>query len=251
MPVAGEGAGAVAAHEGAVAAVAVIGEHEAAEAAGEERDAAGESPFYRHLLPVAEARLRAMRLELARPVVVLGDASFSMDVAIRVASIIASVLTALTSAELRFFGSESRSPATQPTCAADVLELARNCKAEGQTIPACALWEFYEQRRPVNCFVVVTDERENGKYHDLYFHQLFYKYYTEVHPAKLVFVSFLEANATGQMCTALERLGIHPAQFRLDARRPDLTKLDAMVGLLSTQTEGFRTSLTQDESCRM
>ena len=41
------------------------------------------APVFDRLLPFAEDRLRATTLELEAPVAVLGDASFSMDVAIR------------------------------------------------------------------------------------------------------------------------------------------------------------------------
>jgi hypothetical protein len=40
--------------------------------------------FYHLLLPIAERRLKSIRLPLQKPVVVFGDASYSMDVAIRV-----------------------------------------------------------------------------------------------------------------------------------------------------------------------
>jgi hypothetical protein len=48
------------------------------------------APFYHLLVPQAEKRLRSISLELEPPVVVLGDASYSMDVAIRTATIISS-----------------------------------------------------------------------------------------------------------------------------------------------------------------
>lgn len=38
---------------------------------------------YKYLEPVADKRLRSLQLSLESPVTVLGDASFSMDVAIR------------------------------------------------------------------------------------------------------------------------------------------------------------------------
>lgn len=90
------------------------------------------------------------------------------------------------------------------------------------------------------------------------------RYYTEVYPARIVFVSFLEdPKVKGRMVTALESMGIVPLQFRLDARRPDLTKVrppcsflgktkkkptgilparaqvDTLLGLLSSETEFF------------
>ncbi len=71
-----------------------------------------------------------------------------------------------------------------------------------------------------------TDEIENIPHESHYFAQLFYKYYTEVYPARIVFVSFLDnPKEKGRMVTALESLGIVPLQFRLDSKRPDLTKV--------------------------
>jgi len=61
--------------------------------------------------------------------------------------------------------------------------------------------------------------------HPTFFPSLFEKYYKEVYPAKIVFVSFLEnPSITGRMVSALEQIGIVPLQFKLDAKRPDLTK---------------------------
>lgn len=54
-----------------------------------------------------------------------------------------------------------------------------------------------------------------------------------MYPAKLVFVSFLAANEQGQMATALERMGFGPVKFSFDKDRPDLTKLDALLGTLA------------------
>merc|ERR1712137_809450 len=53
-------------------------------------------------------------------------------------------------------------------------------------------------------------------------------------------VSFLEdPNKPGRMVRALQEMGIEPLQFRLDAKRPDLTKLDALLGLLSAEANFF------------
>ena len=53
-------------------------------------------------------------------------------------------------------------------------------------------------------------------------------------------VSFLEdPNSKGRMVRALESFGIVPLQFRLDSKRPDLTKLDSLLGLLSAETNFF------------
>lgn len=66
------------------------------------------------------------------------------------------------------------------------------------------------------------------------------QYYNEVHPAKIVFVSFLEKDQQkGRMVQSLENLGIIPLQLRLDQSRPDLSKLDALIGTLSAETDFF------------
>ena len=104
----------------------------------------------------------------------------------------------------------------------------------------------------------MTDEIENEKSEGEFFSQLFYKYHRDVYPAKIVFVSFLEnplGNAfpftpqyelipdneteKGRMVKSLENLGIVPLQFRLDSHRPDLTKVDTLLGLLSSECSFF------------
>ena len=170
---------------------------------------------------------------VAVPVAVLGDASFSMDVAIRTATILSSLMAVISDAELSFFHTEVARPERVPDTAAGCVEVAGRTKTLGQTAPAAALWEYYAARKQVRCFVVVSDEGENLKSHGHYFHELFRKYHAEVYPAKLVFVSFLEANEKGQMATASVRMGFGPIKFSFDKDRPDLTKLDALLGTLA------------------
>ena len=203
----------------------------------------GNTALVEALLPVAEKQLANIRLSLESPVVVLGDSSYSMDVAIRSSCIISSILSVLARAELRFFSTQSHTPSVIPMSAAQCVEVATATRADQQTAPAVALEEYYLSRKVVSTFIVVTDERENLKHNGMYFHQLFYRYYTEVHPAKIVFVSFLEPNKPGQMVTALKALGINPIQYRFDARRPDLTKFDGLLGLLSMESEQFARDL--------
>ena len=54
--------------------------------------------------------------------------------------------------------------------------------------------------------MVVSDEGENAKHDGKYFHEVFHTYYHEVYPARLVFVSFLDVNAKGQMAQACEKV---------------------------------------------
>ncbi|ELR17586.1 Ubox domain containing protein [Acanthamoeba castellanii str. Neff] len=196
--------------------------------------------FYHKLVPVAQKRLKDIFLPLEPPVVVMGDASYSMDIAIRTATIIGSLLAALTKADLLFFNVKSFTPKTMPRTIEDVLECATSTPADGLTAPACALWDYYQKKTVVKFFIAVTDEIENEKSKGEYFAQLFYKYYTEVYPAKIVFVSFLEnPGEKGRMVKSLENLGIVPLQFRLDSHRPDLTKVDTLLGLLASECSFF------------
>jgi hypothetical protein len=66
----------------------------------------------------------------------------------------------------------------------------------------------------------------------------------EVYPAKIVFVSFLpNPTEKGRMVQALENMGLVPLQFRLDSNRPDLQKLDSLLGLLATESSTFTSQI--------
>jgi len=201
------------------------------------------APFYSCLVPIAQKRLMSIELLLSPPVVVFGDASYSMDVAIRTATIISSVLTVLSGAELKFFNVTSVDPTRYPTNVVDLIEVAETMKADGLTAPAAALYPYYLAKKPVKFIVVVTDEIENNKFsNQWYFPDLFLRYYQEVYPSKLIFVSFLEDPSVvsgGRMVNSLKNLGIEILQFRLDGNRPDLTKLDTLLGLLSSESAFF------------
>ena len=74
------------------------------------------------------------------------------------------------------------------------------------------------------------------------FARLFKKYHDEIYPARLVFISFLSSQMDeGQMIRSLKQTApeIKPMQFRFDYSRPDLTKLDNVFGLLSTEMDTF------------
>jgi len=179
-------------------------------------------------------------------VTVIGDASYSMDVAIRVSTVIASVLTLLAGAELKFFTGVSVDPPLIPKNVPQVLEVATGVKADGLTAPAAALWPYYKAKKIVKFFIIVTDEIENEKFNNYFFPTLFQKYYNEVYPAKIVFASFLEnPSIKGRMVIALENMGIVPLQFKLDGKRPDLTKLDTFLGLLSSESTFFPTQVKE------
>ncbi|XP_005093329.1 uncharacterized protein LOC101861104 [Aplysia californica] len=197
----------------------------------------GEDNFFSLLIELAEPRLTSIRLSLESPVVVIGDASSSMCVAIRTSTIIASLLTSICSAELVFFNSENIEAPFVPKTVGEMLRLAVTMKACGSTSPAASLYPYYEAKKKVNTFIMVTDEEENTNSHGFLFTQLYKKYCEEVHPAYLVFVSFLRSqHAQGQMIKSLEAEGFSPKQLRLEGSRPDLTRLDDLFAQMSAVT---------------
>ncbi|CAF5133670.1 unnamed protein product, partial [Rotaria sp. Silwood1] len=67
-------------------------------------------------------------------------------------------------------------------------------------------------------------------------------YRTEIYPAKLVFISFLRhQHAQGQMYKEFQDANVPDViQFKFSGERPDLTKIDNLLGLLSTgSSESF------------
>ena len=100
------------------------------------------------------------RFSVDSPVVILGDKSGSMDVAIRTSSIIAGILAVVTSAKIIFFDDTCKEAPYVPTSVHEVINLAMEIKAGGGTCPAAALLPFYNRKEVVKTFVIVTDEEE-------------------------------------------------------------------------------------------
>eukprot|EP00057_Strongylocentrotus_purpuratus_P018892 XP_011673366.1 PREDICTED: uncharacterized protein LOC579550 isoform X1 [Strongylocentrotus purpuratus] len=194
------------------------------------------------LIPEAAKRLKTMKVSLEAPVAILGDRSPSMDIAIKTSTIIAGLLTAITDAKLSFFSNKDYVPEKIPKTITEILKMASTLKTHGSTAPAASLWPYYECKEVIKTFVVVTDEEENCDNNGYRFQALFKKYREEVYSdAKLVFISFLRSqHAPGQMVSLLTADGIHPMQFKFSRDRPDLTKLDSVLGLLSTSTGDFK-----------
>jgi len=199
-------------------------------------------PFADLLLPTAEECLRSIQLALEPPVYCFGDASYSMDVAIRCSTIIGSVLASLTNAELRFFNDRVIQLPKTPHTTREVMDAVKNVRADGMTAPACSLWQLYRDRVKAKFIIMVTDEVENVKSEGLYWPTLYENYVREVAPeCTAVFISFLGGAAEkGRMVRALESHGIKKIiQFRLEGSRPDLTKLDTILGLLAAESKQF------------
>jgi len=197
--------------------------------------------FVKFLTIEAERNLGEIKFNLEEPVVVIGDMSGSMNVAIRTSNIIASLVAAVAHGELVFFDEYNVIPPFIPKDVEGVMQLCKEIQARGSTIPAVSLYPYYEKKKIVKTFVIVTDEGENGFHNGYRFGELFKKYYDEIYPARLVFISFLSQGDKGQMVQELQRDApyITPMQFRFNVSRPDLTKLDNVFGTLSSANQKF------------
>lgn len=208
------------------------------------------------VIPIAELRLKNFKSSLTSPVAVLGDASSSMNVAIRTATIISSLLAAICAAKLTFFNHLNFEGKINPKNLSDVLELAYTTQATGSTAPAASLVPYYDKREVVKTFIIVTDEEENtdGKTVDdkgWRFLELFMEYRKNVYPATLIFVSFLHSqHSQGQMYSQFVKEKVPDVlQFKFDRSRPDLTKLDSILGqLCSKSSESFNGRVEKLES---
>eukprot|EP00638_Chattonella_subsalsa_P016796 CAMPEP_0117852122 /NCGR_PEP_ID=MMETSP0949-20121206/22874_1 /TAXON_ID=44440 /ORGANISM="Chattonella subsalsa, Strain CCMP2191" /LENGTH=645 /DNA_ID=CAMNT_0005700205 /DNA_START=24 /DNA_END=1962 /DNA_ORIENTATION=- len=195
--------------------------------------------FVPELMIYAEQKLSQIAMASDSRVVVMGDASASMEVAIQVSTIIGSLLTVCLKAELLFFNDRIVFPSIVPSSAADVLRITEEIKAERCTSPALALYKYYKMKQPVDLFIIVGDEEENTPCQGMMFAALFQKYLKEINEkAKIFLVSFLDGPPTflGKMRASLRTFGIGCQQFRLDAKRPDLSKLPHLLGMLSLET---------------
>lgn len=197
------------------------------------------------LMEIAENKLTGYQIAIDQPVVVLGDASASMDVAIRTSSIITSILTKACNAKLHLFRNKDEPIAIPPANVKEVLNMMALFKAGSSTAPAASLYPYYERKELIKTFILITDEEENTGYLGSYgnvsaedwFANTFKKYREEVYPAKLVFVSFLKNNKDGFMVSDLKRLipGIEKdiIRFVMNNKNPDLRKLDELLNTLS------------------
>ena len=182
--------------------------------------------FYAALLLIAEGQLQKIQLPLESPVAVLGDASGSMEVAIRTATILSSLLTAICSAKLNFFNTAMFPPQFSPKSIEDVLKLALTTSASGGTANAAGLVPYYESKEVIKTFVMVTDEEENVDAQladgtSTRFFDLFMKYRAEIYPAKLVFISFVpRQHDQGQMYSQFQSANVPDViQVRIKNKR--------------------------------
>ena len=198
------------------------------------------------LLPVAERQLESVKDDFkaktngaSARVAIFGDASSSMQICINVGSIISSLLSAILNGEFMLFNSVMFMPPVQPRTVHDVLSIVNQIRASSTTSIAAPLYELYHEEKAVDLIVVVTDEEENEPSLDgHYFVPLFKIYREEIAPhCKLWLVSFLSdvRCKTGRLEADLNNEGLQECyqQFRMDSRRPDLTKFDSLLAKLA------------------
>jgi len=176
--------------------------------------------FYKYLVPLAQKQLETCDIFLDPPSMIAGDASASMQVAIRTATIISSLLAAVGKGELRLFNFRPIPTLTQPRTIQDVINVSTLLQAHGATAPAAALVPLYDHKKEMKFLIYVTDEEENCPYREKSFIHVFEEYRREVAPkVKLVIVSFTENNVIGDMTKAVkEKLNIDPIRFRLNKK---------------------------------
>ncbi|KAI8621305.1 hypothetical protein BC830DRAFT_1077241 [Chytriomyces sp. MP71] len=197
------------------------------------------SPSVEYLMESASGMLEEITFpENDLKVAVFGDCSASMSVAVNTASILASIFTARLNTKLTFFNSACITPPVQPTTTEEVLTVAKAIQATCSTSPAACLYPYLKEKILMDLFIVVTDEEENMKCEGYFFAALFQEYLLKVNPkAQVFFVSFLSVREEGNMTQALASNGISAKQFRFDQSRPDLSKFDELLGLLTLQIQ--------------
>jgi hypothetical protein len=201
------------------------------------------------LIQVAEKKLQAYESNIEHPVAVLCDASSSMNVAINTSSIITSMLSVVSNAELQVFRQTNETITRPPKTVREAVNFAKTIRANGSTSPASSLEFYYNAKKAIKTFIVVTDEKENtGCSHNYdwshnltekgFFAELYQRYIAEVYPAKLVFISFTDSNRDGDMMKAL-RVVLDSAAMELvtvhkiDIRNPDMNRLDYVLEQMS------------------
>ncbi len=201
-------------------------------------------------MTVSEKKLEEYIIDIEQPVVVFGDASPSMDVAIRTSTIIASILCKICNAKMHLFGTDDELIEKPPRSVNDAIKMGIECKTRGLTSPVASLYPYLKRKEIVKTFILVTDEIENTDYDGKWFDDLadpkgfsaiFKEYRNTVYKSKIVFVSFVPDRRDGKMVKQLKKdiPGIEKdiIQFRLNSDKPDLRKLDLLLNTLEMESD--------------
>lgn len=189
---------------------------------------------------LARKTLDALSLDVKPPVVVMGDASGSMEVAIQLSSILAGMISVKAKADLIFFDHEIMdSPVKHPSTVGDIIKVA-SMKSRGATAPAAALWPYFAKKDSVKTIFMISDELENRDFRGYYFDRLLEEYYNTVAQPDVIFVSFRDPRYwQPQMANRITQKKIPFSQYFLDKGDPDLRKIDEIFYRISTEMGHF------------
>ena len=165
-----------------------------------------------------------------KKILVIGDASSSMQTAVEAAAIFAGFCSSLLSGELVFFNHNViKSPHPKPSTVNQLLEICNKIRASGATSLAAGLGEYFENKVKFDAIVLVTDEEENTAWKGRQFARLFDEYRQTVNPdIKLVVVCV--GGGDWRFRESLKRNNIDHSTIHIDESRPDLTKFDGLIG---------------------
>ena len=191
------------------------------------------------LLRLGEMRLLEYNIKSTGHIAVLGDQSGSMEVAIRTSGIIISLLCYICKASLHMFASENTTYINPPRTIEEAVEFGKNVRASGGTSPAASLMYLYKSKIVAKTIIIVTDEEENVPCEGYNFAKLYNKYFNEISPANLIFISFSNPNCDAQMVKDLRTvIGNSLVKefvkvFKFDVKNPDLNRMDIILHYLA------------------
>ena len=190
------------------------------------------------LMSAAERRLNALKETWADEddhglTVIFGDKSYSMESAIRAATIMAAMISTCFRGELSFFDHLfRRSPHTKPCTVKHVLDICQQIRASGATSLAAALWPFYDLKKKIDRIILVTDEQENTPCNGYMFAPLLRLYKDTVNKdVELVVICIDKGDNAFRI--SLDRNSIDCRRIEIDGIRPDLSKFDSMLSQIA------------------
>ena len=198
--------------------------------------------FVSSIQPYAEKRLNDINDKFKQysenlKVAILGDASSSMDIAIKCATIIASLLSVVLNADLIFFDDRPMPPPIVPRNVNETIKVCETIKTRGCTAMAAGLYPYYDKykkkKEKFDLFILVSDEGENTRYKNFNFAELYKKYLEEVNKnCQLYLISFLQNNHKGTIQRRLDEKKIKYKYFNLHPRKPDTSKFDSLLAMI-------------------
>jgi hypothetical protein len=198
------------------------------------------------LIKIANNKRRNYNINIEYPIAILGDASGSMEIAIKTSTIIMSLLSFMFECKLHLFRNKDEPIPSIPSSIEDIINFSKNTYAGGSTSPASSLEYFLNNKEIIKTFIIITDEEENTNSPKGYsFASVLKEYYKNVYKSDIIFISFLPNRKDGQMTSILKNTmpDIKLKQFLLNRQNPDLKKLDEIFNKLTIQNNSYKEEL--------